>query len=111
MGRKAGDNNQLLALAEKLPWPFQCKQMHYRSFEIITNLLLGVTLGAVLILRGSTSTADALAAALLTGMEGVEEMLRSSGHYGPRVTVPDDADSATRLIGFIGRDPDWQPEH
>lgn len=47
MGRKAGDNNQLLALAEKLPWPFQCKQMHYRSFEIITNLLLGVTLAGL----------------------------------------------------------------
>jgi uncharacterized protein (TIGR03086 family) len=48
-------------------------------------------------------------AALLAGMEGVEEMLRSSGHYGQRVVVPDDADSATRLIAFIGRDPHWQP--
>jgi uncharacterized protein (TIGR03086 family) len=50
-------------------------------------------------------------AALLAGMEGVEEMLRSSGHYGPRVDVPNDADPATRLIAFIGRDPDWHPEH
>jgi uncharacterized protein (TIGR03086 family) len=50
-------------------------------------------------------------AALLAGMEGVDEMLRSSGHYGQRVDVPDDADSARRLIAFIGRDPDWHPEH
>jgi hypothetical protein len=50
-------------------------------------------------------------AALLAGMEGVEEMLQSSGHYGQRVHVPDDADSATRLIAFIGRDPDWHHQH
>ena len=29
----------------------------------------------------------------------------SSGQYGPRVEVPDDADVQTRLLGFIGRDP------
>lgn len=45
--------------------------------------------------------------ALLTGMEGIEEMLRSSGHYGQRVDVPADADVQTRLIAFIGRDPAW----
>jgi hypothetical protein len=38
-------------------------------------------------------------------------MLRSSGHYGPRVDVPNDADPATRLIAFIGRDPDWHHQH
>ena len=47
-------------------------------------------------------------AALLAGMEGIEAMLRSSGHYGPRVDVPDDADVQTRLIAFIGRDPHWR---
>ena len=36
-------------------------------------------------------------------------LLRSSGHYGPRVPVPDDADPETRLVGFIGRDPHWAP--
>ena len=46
-------------------------------------------------------------ASLLAGMEGVEDMLRSSGHYGSRVEVPDDADVQTRLVAFIGRDPDW----
>jgi uncharacterized protein (TIGR03086 family) len=48
-------------------------------------------------------------AALLSGMEGIEEMLRSSGHYGTRVDVEADADAATRLVAFIGRDPHWSP--
>lgn len=44
-------------------------------------------------------------AALFAGMEPMDEMLRSSGQYGPRVPVPDDADAQTKLIAFIGRDP------
>jgi uncharacterized protein (TIGR03086 family) len=46
-------------------------------------------------------------AVLLAGMEPMEEVIRSSGHYGPRVDVPDDADVQTRLLAFIGRDPAW----
>lgn len=46
-------------------------------------------------------------AQMLAGMEPMDEALRSSGHYGPRVTVADDADPQTRLLAFIGRDPDW----
>jgi uncharacterized protein (TIGR03086 family) len=42
---------------------------------------------------------------LLLGMEPLDEMLRQSGQYGPRVPVPDDADEQTRLIAFIGRQP------
>jgi uncharacterized protein (TIGR03086 family) len=42
---------------------------------------------------------------LLIGSEPYDEMLRSSGHYGPRVPVPDDADEQTRLIAFMGRQP------
>lgn len=38
------------------------------------------------------------------GLQQMEELLRSSGHYGPRVDVPDDADEATRLLAFTGRD-------
>ncbi|CAI9403432.1 TIGR03086 family metal-binding protein [Nocardioides sp. T2.26MG-1] len=48
-------------------------------------------------------------AAMLAGMEQMEDVLRSSGHYGPRVDVPPDADVQTRLVGFIGRDPAWRP--
>lgn len=46
-------------------------------------------------------------AALLAGMEPLDEMLRQSGQYGPRVPVPDDADAESRLVAFIGRDPAW----
>ena len=44
---------------------------------------------------------------LLAGMEPIEDLMRSSGQYGPRVDVPADADVQTRLLGFIGRDPGW----
>jgi len=46
-------------------------------------------------------------AELLAGMEPVEQLIRESGHYGPRVDVPADADAQTRMLGFIGRDPLW----
>jgi uncharacterized protein (TIGR03086 family) len=39
------------------------------------------------------------------GMEPMDELLRQSGHYGPRVAVPDTADEQTRLIAFVGRQP------
>ncbi|WP_144128234.1 TIGR03086 family metal-binding protein [Catellatospora sichuanensis] len=44
-------------------------------------------------------------AVLLEGMLPMDAVLRSSGHYGPRVEVPDDADPQTRLLAFIGRTP------
>ena len=44
-------------------------------------------------------------AELLDGMLPLDDLLRSSGQYGPRVDVPDDADVQTRLLAFIGRDP------
>ena len=48
-------------------------------------------------------------AVLLSGMEPMEDLIRSSGQYGPRFPTPDDADVQTRLLGFIGRDPFWTP--
>ena len=47
------------------------------------------------------------AAQLLEGMRPIEELLRSSGQYGPAVPVADDAPVADRLMAFVGRDPDW----
>ena len=46
---------------------------------------------------------------LLTGMESMDEALRASGHYGPRVVVSAEADEQTRLLAFTGRTPDWRP--
>jgi len=51
----------------------------------------------------------AFCAVLLSGMEPMEDLIRSSGQYGPRVPTPDDADVQIRLLGFIGRDPFWTP--
>jgi uncharacterized protein (TIGR03086 family) len=42
---------------------------------------------------------------MFEGMQPMDEILRNSGHYGPRVEVPDDADEQTKLIAFIGRRP------
>lgn len=47
-------------------------------------------------------------AALLAGMEPLDQLLRDSGQYGPRVAVADDASAQDRLIAFIGRDPAWR---
>jgi uncharacterized protein len=44
LGHKAGDNNQVLALAEELGWPCEHKRIVYRGWELLTNLLLRVTL-------------------------------------------------------------------
>jgi len=44
-------------------------------------------------------------AVMFEGMLPMDEMLRESGQYGPRVAVPDDADSQTKLLAFIGRTP------
>jgi uncharacterized protein (TIGR03086 family) len=44
-------------------------------------------------------------AEMLAGMEPIDELLRSSGQYGPHVEVSADADVQTRLLAFIGRDP------
>jgi uncharacterized protein (TIGR03086 family) len=44
-------------------------------------------------------------ARLLDGMLPLDDVLRASGQYGPRVEVPEAADVQTRLLAFIGRAP------
>jgi len=44
-------------------------------------------------------------AEMFEGMLPMDEVLRQSGQYGPRVQVPDDADIQTKLLAFIGRTP------
>lgn len=59
---------------------------------------------------GQDDTLDPeVCAAMLAGMEPIEDVIRSSGHYGARIEVPPDARAQDRLIGFIGRDPNWRP--
>ncbi|MGA8046962.1 MAG: TIGR03086 family metal-binding protein [Dermatophilaceae bacterium] len=47
--------------------------------------------------------------AVLAGMLPMDEVLRNSGHYGPKQPVDDDASPVLRLMAFVGRDPSWQP--
>ena len=55
---------------------------------------------------GQDETLDPVeVAGMYEGMLPIDEMLRQSGQYGPRVEVPDDADVQTKLIGFVGRQP------
>lgn len=55
---------------------------------------------------GQDDTLDpAKCAEMLEAMLAMDEALRRSGHYGPRVEVPADADVQTRLLAFIGRQP------
>jgi mitochondrial fission protein ELM1 len=54
MGHKAGDNAQVLAVAEALGWPFEIKRLAYRPTELITNLMMDATLAGVDRRRSST---------------------------------------------------------
>jgi uncharacterized protein (TIGR03086 family) len=55
---------------------------------------------------GQDETLDAdKCAVMLDGMLPMDELLRQSGQYGPRVEVPDDSDVQTKLLAFIGRTP------
>ncbi len=56
LGHKAGDNTQVLALAEALGWPFESKHIVYRQYELFTNLMLGPTLAGIVKHRSSFLT-------------------------------------------------------
>ena len=47
LGRKAGDNTQVRALAEALGWPFTEKHIQARAWELLPHLLLRVTLTGI----------------------------------------------------------------
>ena len=42
---------------------------------------------------------------MFEGMAPMEEAMRASGHFGPRVDVAAEADEQTRLLAFTGRRP------
>lgn len=41
---------------------------------------------------------------MLEGMGPMDDLLRASGQFGPKIDVPADADAQTRFLAFIGRD-------
>src|SRR5262245_58106540 len=44
LGHRAGDNAQLLALADALDCPYEVKRFVHRRLELVTNLLFDATL-------------------------------------------------------------------
>jgi uncharacterized protein (TIGR03086 family) len=50
---------------------------------------------------------DELGRVVLTAVEGMAQMGRDGGWYGPEVPVPDDAPAFERALGLAGRDPAW----
>ncbi|HEY7627506.1 MAG TPA: TIGR03086 family metal-binding protein [Ilumatobacteraceae bacterium] len=42
---------------------------------------------------------------MLVGIEPMDEILRSSGHFGPRVEISETASDQDRLLAFVGRRP------
>lgn len=53
MSYRAGENGQLLALAEALGWPFESKRLAYRKYELAIPLLRGTGLAGILKGRSS----------------------------------------------------------
>ncbi len=47
LGKKAGDNTQVVALAGALGWEYECKHIIARPWELLTHLGLGVTLAGI----------------------------------------------------------------
>lgn len=46
-----------------------------------------------------------LTAEMLEGMAPMDEVLRKSGHYGPKIELPEGASVQDQLLAFTGRDP------
>ena len=51
---------------------------------------------------------DVRASSMLAGVAAMEDAMRTSGQFGPRVEVPAAATPQEQLLGFIGRDPYWR---
>ena len=81
MGHKAGDNTQILALAEALGWPFDIKHIIYRRTERLTNRLVGESLAGI-VAKQSSPLAPPLPDLVLTAgrrNEPVARWIRTQG--------------------------------
>jgi len=81
----------------------------YRVDDAISTFCLGDILVHTWDLARATGLDETLDAtevhSMYEGIQPMDEALRQSGHYGPRVDVPADADEQTKLIAFTGRQP------
>jgi len=84
-----------------------------RGLETVEHAIDGFCTGDVLVHTWDLARATGLDETLdpdevhrmLAEMEPLDAVLRKSGHFGPRVEVPAEADEQTRLIAFLGRQP------
>ena len=88
---------------------FDMRAGRYRVDDAVAAFGLGDVLVHTWDLARATGLGETLDAdevhRLFASMEPIDELLRSSGHFGPRVDVPADADEQTKLIAFTGRRP------
>jgi mitochondrial fission protein ELM1 len=52
-GYRAGERNQIIALAEALGWPFELKELFYRKNEFLTSLFRGSDLRGIRLAKSS----------------------------------------------------------
>ena len=99
LGYKAGDNTQVRSLATALQWPWESRQLRYRSTELLTNLLLAPNLYGI-----DTAGSDQLEPPW-------PDLVISSGRRNEPVArwIREASGGRTRLV-HVGR-PWAQPEH
>lgn len=78
------------------------------GFELIELVVHGWDIGRSLG-RRLPFEADLVEAALFGARLWVDESARTPQLFGPEVPVPADAPVLDRLVGFLGRQPDWAP--
>jgi len=81
----------------------------HRLDDAIAMFILGDVLIHTWDLARATGLDEALDTAEVArrfeGMQGIDEMLRQGGQYGPKIDVDESADLQSRLIAFTGRRP------
>jgi uncharacterized protein (TIGR03086 family) len=88
---------------------FDMRAGRYSVEQAIATFCIGDVLVHTWDLARSTGGNETLDAdevhTLLQGMEPIDELLRQSGHYGPRILLGDDANEQDKLLAFTGRRP------
>jgi uncharacterized protein (TIGR03086 family) len=81
----------------------------HRLDDAIMMFILGDVLIHTWDLARATDLDETLDAAevarMFDGLQGIDDMLRQSGQYGPKVDVGEGADVQTKLVAFVGRHP------
>ncbi|MDP9335877.1 MAG: TIGR03086 family metal-binding protein [Actinomycetota bacterium] len=81
----------------------------HRLDEAIAMFILGDVLIHSWDLARATGLDETLdgveVARMFDGLQGIDELLRQSGQYGPKIDAGENADVQTRLIAFTGRRP------